>query len=214
MSVATGNPAKDWTFFRHMLNSRDVVMRYAGNGQMIRLFVLLNLLFLAACAPVALTDRITVDAFEYRIGSGDKLKVTTYGEERLSGDFTVNSAGAIAFPLVGDVMAKGKTLSEFSAQLRTTLGSEYVRNPQVSVEIVNFRPVYVLGEVAKPGEFAYNERMSVFALVAKAGGYTYRANQDFAYIRGEGDSDERAVRLGSATAVQPGDTIRIPERRF
>ena len=101
---------------------------------MIRFFVLFGLLLSAACSPVVLTDRINVDAFEYRIGSGDKLKVTTYGEERLSGDFTVNSAGAIAFPLVGDVMAKGKTLSEFTAQLRSTLGSEYVRNPQVSVE--------------------------------------------------------------------------------
>lgn len=181
---------------------------------MSRLLLICLLACLSACSPAALSDGATVAAYQYRIGPGDRLKVQTYGEQRLSGEFAVGSDGSIGFPLVGDLVVSGKTLPEFKNELTARLGSEFLRNPQISVEITNFRPVYVLGEVAKPGEFSYNERMSVFALVAKAGGFTYRANQKFAYIRHEDGTDEQAVRLSSATAVQPGDTVRIPERSF
>ena len=80
--------------------------------------------------------------------------------------------------------------------------------------MINLRPVYILGEVQKPGEFPYADRMSVYALVAKAGGFTYRAHQGYVYVRGENEANERAVRLTSGTAIQPGDTVRVPERHF
>jgi len=169
---------------------------------------------LAGCTPSGLAERPAVGSFAYRIGPGDRLRIATYGEDRLTGEFTVTAQGAIAFPLLGEVAAEGRTVSEFTALLQRRLGSEYMRNPQVSVEMVNFRPVYILGEVTRPGEFPYGERLSVYALVAKAGGFTYRANQGYALIRSENEPGERAVRLTSATAVQPGDTIRIPERTF
>lgn len=181
---------------------------------MIRQLALSLLLLLGACAPSTLVDRASVGVYEYRIGAGDRLRVTTYGEDRLTGEFAVSSNGAVAFPLLGPVQAAGKSLPDFSAELQHRLASEFMRNPRVSVEMINFRPVYILGEVQRPGEFAYGERMSVFALVAKAGGFTYRANESYAYIRAEDEAAERAVRLSSATSVQPGDTIRIPERSF
>ncbi len=177
-------------------------------------FVLFSLLLLGACAPANLADRASVGAYEYRIGTGDRLHVTTYGEDRLTGDFGVGPQGEVAFPLLGPVQAAGKTLAEFNAELQRRLASEFMRNPRVAVEMINFRPVYILGEVQRPGEFPYGERMSVYALVAKAGGFTYRASEKYAYIRSENETAERAVRLTSATAVQPGDTIRIPERNF
>lgn len=172
------------------------------------------LLVLSGCAPSTLAERPAVGTFAYRIGPGDRLRVATYGEERLTGEFTVTAQGAIAFPLLGEVPAEGRTVGELTAVLKRRLASEYMRDPRVAVEIVNFRPVYILGEVSRPGEFAYGERLSVFALVAKAGGFTYRANQGYALIRSENEVAERPVRLSSATAVQPGDTIRIPERLF
>lgn len=181
---------------------------------MIRLLLISLLLCLSSCAPASLSEGLAVGAYQYRIGTADRLKIQTYGEQRLSGEFAVGSDGTISFPLVGAFPASGKTLVEFKNELTARIGSEFLKNPQISIEIVSFRPVYILGEVAKPGEFSYNERMSVFALVAKAGGFTYRANQKYAYIRHEDDSDEAAIRLISATAVQPGDTIRIPERSF
>lgn len=181
---------------------------------MTRLFILLLLLTTAACARVEMTDAPTVGTYVYRIGAGDRLKILTFGEPTLSGEFAVNADGVIAFPLVGDVPAGGKTLTELKGDLLTRLGTRYLRDPQISVEMVNFRPVYILGEVAKPGEFSYSERMSVFALVAKAGGFTYRADQSYVLIRRENETEEKAIRLTSATAVQPGDTVRIPDRVF
>ncbi len=172
------------------------------------------LLVTGACTPKELATRATVGNYVYQIGPGDRVKVTTYGEDRLTGEFTVNSAGAISFPLLGTVPVAGKTLPEFNADLQQRLASGFMKNPQVAVEMLTFRPVYILGEVQRPGEFPYGERLSIYALVAKAGGFTYRANQKFAYVRGENETAERAVRLTSATAVQPGDTIRIPERTF
>lgn len=184
-------------------------------GLSVRLLASLGpLSLLAACAPAELAERAPVGTFEYRLGAGDRLRVATYGEERLTGDFTVNAAGAVAFPLLGPVPASGRTVAQFNADLQSRLASQFMRNPQVTVEMVNFRPVYILGEVQRPGEFPFAERLSVYALVAKAGGFTYRASQGYVYVRGEGETQERAVRLSSATAVQPGDTIRIPERTF
>lgn len=171
-------------------------------------------LAVAGCTPSGLADRPAVGTFVYRIGPGDRLRIATYGEDRLTGEFTVTATGAIAFPLLGEVPAEGRTIGEFTDLLQRRLASEYMRNPRVAVEMVNFRPVYILGEVTRPGEFAYGERLSVFALVARAGGFTYRANQGYALIRSENETVERPVRLSSATAVQPGDTIRIPERVF
>ncbi|WP_246156044.1 polysaccharide biosynthesis/export family protein [Sphingorhabdus profundilacus] len=181
---------------------------------MTRFFIALLLILTGACTPVAMMEGPSVANYVYRIGSGDRLKIQTFGESTLSGEFAVNAEGSIAFPLVGDVMAGGKTVTEFKEDLTNKLGSQYLRNPRISVEMVNFRPVYILGEVAKPGEFNYSERMSVFALVAKAGGFTYRANQSYAYIRREDETEEKAIKLTSATAVQPGDTVRIPDRVF
>lgn len=179
-----------------------------------RRIVLAAALLLGACTPPPLADRDPVGRYAYTLGAGDKLKIATYGEPSLTGEFAVNSDGKVSFPLLGDIDAGGKTLAAFRENLLLRLGTKLLRDPQVSVEMINFRPVYVLGEVAKPGEFPYGERMSVFALVAKAGGFTYRANQSYVYIRGESETEERAIRLSSATAVHPGDTIRIPERTF
>lgn len=179
-----------------------------------RLLAVALLLLVGACSPVSLSDRPVVGTYEYRLGSGDKMKVTTYGEARLSGEFAVNDQGRLAFPLLGEIDVRGKTLNQFRADLQTRLGTQYLRDPQVSVEMINYRPVYVLGEVARPGEFAYTEKMSIYALVAKAGGFTYRASQSYVLIRSEDETEEHAVRLTSGAAVLPGDTVRIPERKL
>lgn len=145
----------------------------AQEEPMLRHFALaMTLLCAAACTPSNLAERPAVGAFEYRIGPGDRLRIATYGEERLTGEFAVTARGAIAFPLLGEVDAAGRTVSEFTALLQRRLAGEFMRNPQVSIEIANFRPVYILGEVARPGEFPFGERMSVYGLVAKAGGFT------------------------------------------
>ncbi len=149
----------------------------------------------------------------YQLGIGDKLKVTVFGEENLSGPGEVNAAGNVSLPLVGEVPAKGKSIEEFRASVAARLSDGYLKNPKVTVEITNYRPIYIHGEVKSGGEFPYKTGLKMRDAIATAGGYTYRADESYLLVAREG---EEAQRLGmpSEADVLPGDNIRIPERFF
>jgi polysaccharide export outer membrane protein len=164
----------------------------------------------SAEAPPHRTGSPTPD---YRLGPADQLRITVFNEPGLTGQFVVGSQGTIAYPLVGDIRAAGLTVAEFTESLRTAL-SQYLRSPSVSVEVANYRPFFILGEVARPGTYPYAVDLTVLNAVATAGGFTYRANQRRVYIRHASESDEHAYPLTPSTPVLPGDTIRIGERLF
>tara|TARA_R100000322_G_scaffold99519_5_gene62965 strand:+ start:27657 stop:28166 length:510 start_codon:yes stop_codon:yes gene_type:complete len=150
---------------------------------------------------------------DYELGSGDKLRVIVFGELDLSGEFDVSGSGTVALPLIGQVRARGLTLSEFEDAVETKLRDGYLTNPRVSVEVMNYRPFYIYGEVAEPGQYPYTSSMTALNAVAVAGGYTYRANQNVVYItRGEGN--EVSYPASQAVKVLPGDVVRVPERFF
>ena len=111
---------------------------------------------LAACTakPVAIEQPYlpTTSNQPYRINTGDKIKIVTFGEERLTGEFLVHGDGRITFPLFGDVPARGLTVAELVAGLTGRLAPDYVRDPQMTAEVISFQPVYILGEVARPGQ--------------------------------------------------------------
>ncbi len=153
-------------------------------------------------------------ASTYRLGVGDQLRVVTFDEPTLSGDFAVNSAGAISFPLVGDVKAANLTSDQVAAELTRKLADGYLKAPKVSIEVIGFRPIYVLGEVNKPGEYPYAPGMTVMTAVATAQGFTYRAEEKHVLIRAENQAVPRRVQLGGTVLVEPGDVIRVGERYF
>lgn len=149
----------------------------------------------------------------YRLGVGDKLKVSVFGEENLSGQFEVNAFGQVSMPLIGEMPAKGLALNEFRDRVVHRLTEGYLKNPKVAVEILNYRPIFVHGEVKSGGEFQFKNGISLRDAVAMAGGYSYRANQSYLYIGREGEPDI-AVQMPADIPVLPGDNIRIPERFF
>lgn len=152
-------------------------------------------------------------ALDYRLGSGDKLRLIVFGESELSGDFDVSGGGRVSLPLIGQIDAEGLTLSQFEAAVIAKLQDGYLNNPRVSAEVLNYRPFYIYGEVGSPGQYPYTSGMTLLNAVAVAGGYTYRANQERAFItRGEGA--EVAYPASQAVKVLPGDVVRIPERFF
>ena len=150
----------------------------------------------------------------YRLGAGDKIRLITYGEESLSGDFEVSGAGTIALPLIGEIKAMGLTPSELQASISNALRGGYLKDPRVSVEVSTFRPFYILGEVNKPGEYPYASGLTVMNAVAMANGFTYRANTRKVIVRHGEESSDKEYPLNSSIPVAPGDTIRIKERLF
>lgn len=190
------------------------------------LLVLTTLVLAGACAstPTAATPSTAPILPEagaepslppaYRLGSGDQLRVIVFGEEDLSGEFFVDGAGQVSLPLVGEVPAAGKTLAEFRAELEARLADGYLNDPRVSAEVLNYRPFYILGEVEEAGEYPYTDGLTVMNAVARAGGFTYRANTRVVFIRRADTNAEQEVPLTSTLRVMPGDTIRIAERFF
>ena len=176
---------------------------------------------LASCAgpklvepgsPAAVQAERAVE--EYTLGARDKVRILVFNEPTLSGEFTVNSAGALSLPLIGDVPAVGKTIGALKTQIETGLANGYLREPKVSIDVLSFRPFYILGEVSKPGEYPFSSGLTVLNAVATAEGFSYRADKRVVHIRRAGTVQEQSFRLTPDLAVQPGDTLRIGERYF
>ncbi|MDB5447712.1 MAG: periplasmic protein involved in polysaccharide export [Phenylobacterium sp.] len=151
---------------------------------------------------------------DYRLGSSDKIRVITFGEEALTGEFFIGGSGKVSMPLIGEVQAAGMTIPEFQQEVETALKNGYLKEPHVSVEVLTYRPFYILGEVQKPGEYPYSNGLTVLNAVATANGFTYRANTKRVYIKRVDTGAEQEFPLTSSTPVAPGDTIRIAERFF
>lgn len=154
------------------------------------------------------------DASAYLLGSADKLRINVFGHPDLSGEFEVDGTGAISLPLIGQIKAEGLSSSSLEKTISTSLAEGYILNPRVSVEVINYRPFYILGEVGVPGEYPYTNGLTVQNAVAAAGGYTYRADKKVVFIKSIEAEGEVKYDLTPSTVVKPGDTIRIKERVF
>lgn len=183
---------------------------------------LLLFLALTACASIqpqviGQGDRYGAKASadaDYALGVGDRIRITVYREDTLSGDYQVNPSGNVALPLVGQVKALGETTASLGAAIRMKLADGYLVDPRLSVEIATYRPVFVLGEVRTPGQYPYQPGLTVLNAIASAGGFTPRAEKRVIYIRQPGANDEKAYRLRPGLMTRPGDTIRLGERLF
>ncbi len=154
------------------------------------------------------------EGYEYRLGAADKVRITVFGEQDLTGEFLVSGAGRISMPLIGEVPAVGLTVAELQTAIEAKLADGYMKMPRVSAEVLNYRPFYILGEVKKPGEYPYTNKLTVLKAVATAEGFTYRANTRRVFIKRAEAADEAEFPLNQETEVEPGDTIRIAERFF
>ncbi len=150
----------------------------------------------------------------YRLGSGDSVKVTVFGQEDLSGEFEVDGGGRLSLPLIRHVQAAGLTLAELENAITNKLKPDFLKNPRVSVEVLNYRPFYILGEVKNPGSYPFVNGMTVINAVVLAGGYTYRARENRVLIMRASDPERKSVPADHGTAVLPGDVIEVPERFF
>ncbi|WP_422027210.1 polysaccharide biosynthesis/export family protein [Pyruvatibacter mobilis] len=174
-----------------------------------------SLVVLIGGAAAQTADRLSRD-IEYQLDAGDRVRVIVFNEPDLSGEFEVDGTGVVSLPLIGKVSARGLTARDFEDAIATALLDGYLKDPRVSIEVLNFRPFYIIGEVENGGEYDYVPDMTVLNAVALAGGYTYRADDRRVYITQAGANSEVEVRLDEGAGIQvlPGDIIRVPERFF
>jgi polysaccharide export outer membrane protein len=166
---------------------------------------------LSGCA----TPQPQIDAaFEapYTLDSGDRLRLTVFGQESLSNTYSVDAAGKIAVPLIGSVEARGRTTEELARAVSARLRQGYLREPHVAVEIETYRPFFVLGEVTAAGQYAYVSGMTVETAVAIAGGFSPRARKSTAEISRVVNGQVVRATVPTSYPVRPGDTINIAER--
>lgn len=192
----------------------------AGPGISARVRVLGPMLLVAAglgaCNPGAgLPPLPRSDSRDYLLGPGDRVRIITFGDQQLTGEFRVNDSGFIAIPLLGNVEAAGLTPRELERRVEAALTqAKLFKNPSVSVEVVAYRPIFVLGEVSKPGQYPYQPGMTAVAAVAIAGGFTYRAVTDvFSVVRTTNGRSVEA-RAYRQSVLQPGDVLTVYERVF
>ena len=196
-------------------------MRFSNRAYVSRLSLLLmSALALSGCAdgvgvpaPNYATSEAQTLSRAYRLDVGDKLRVVVFGEANLSGETEVGTLGTVDIPLVGDIPAKGKTVSQFRRAVIAKLSNGYLKNPKVTVEVLNYRPIYVHGEVKTGGEFPYRTGVRMRDVIATAGGYTYRANKSVVFLERDGHPPYR-ITMPTDMPVLPGDNIRVPERFF
>lgn len=155
------------------------------------------------------------NANAYTLGPSDVIKLTVYGEDNLTGQYTVDRRGMVTIPLVGDVPAQD--LSKEQLQVKITeimVRGGYLKNPRVTVDIVSMRPFYILGEVKNPGSYTWQPTLDVFKAIATAGGYTPRAAQGRILIDRGIAQDKQRYNATEDTPVLPGDSITVRERIF
>jgi polysaccharide export outer membrane protein len=150
----------------------------------------------------------------YRLDAGDKLRVVVYGQEGLTNTYAIDAGGSITMPLIGLVPARGRTPAGVAAEISGKLRHGYIRDPSVAVEIEAYRPFFILGEVAAPGQYPYVPNMSVESAVAIAGGFSPRTQRDRVTLTHTDSSGSMRVAVPLGTALSPGDTVLVGERWF
>lgn len=202
-------------------------MNLESSKKMSRILSLIILGLICACAsdnaqapqPETTTasapnNPISAATSDYVLGPGDRLKITVFGQQELSGEFLVSSGGTIDLPLIGETQASGRSASQFAIAVENGLRGDYLKDPNVNVQVVQFRPYYILGEVNRPGEYPFIDGLTVVKAIAVAGGYTYRANRSRVFIKKAMSAVENSVSGPETTMITPGDTVRVPERFF
>lgn len=177
-------------------------------------------IFLSACATKATVvssgDRyiapITTEA--YKLGSGDRIRLTVFREPTLSGEFQISAQGKLPLSVAGEIDVGGLTTEQVARAAEAKLGGGFIRDPRVSVEVLAYRPYFILGEVGQAGQYPYIPGLTVTSAVATARGYTPRSQRTVVFIRRESEAAEIAYRATPDLRIYPGDTIRVAERWF
>lgn len=191
-------------------------MARAGLKRCILLAVATMAVGLSGCASYRPAPKVFHEATiqPYRLDSGDRLRVTVFEQANLTNTYTVDQAGYIAFPLIGQVPARGATLPQLEGAIAQKLKQGFLRDPDVSIEVDRYRSIFIIGQVGQPGQFSYVPGMTIMNAVAVAGGFTSRANQRDVDVTRKINGQIITGRVPITDPILAGDTIHVRERLF
>jgi polysaccharide biosynthesis/export protein len=181
-----------------------------------RALILITLSLLTGCSgslgklPDLGPDVVT----PYVLGAGDTLQITVYDQADLTGSYRISDSGFVAMPIVGAIPAQGLTLDQLQKRLTERLDAKAVKSPDITLQVTEYRPFFILGEVKNPGSYPYVPNITVLTAVAIAGGFTFRASQDEVSVTRQAGGKAREAKASRAARVLPGDTIYVFERHF
>ena len=190
-----------------------------------------TVLFLVLSLAVA-QDSSIGERTNYVVGPGDVLTVHVFYEPQLSGNFRVENDGQFGYPFLGRVNAAGKTVGAIATLLKERLSDGYLRNPQVTVDVEQFRSqsVFVMGEVRTPGKYILSGSITLLDALAQSGSPTPAAGSEILILHpktmsygptlpNQRDADVTRVnlreiedgRLSRNLTIRDGDTIFVPK---
>jgi polysaccharide export outer membrane protein len=172
--------------------------------------------FLHAVAMASASGQTVNSVPQYQLGSGDRLSVVFFGKHvgDLSGEYEIDGAGLIPMPLVGSIRIQGMTVAEAEAAIKAAYKPDYVKEPRISIQVLNYRPFYIMGQVTSPGSYPYVNGISVLEAVVIAGGFTKRAKESKMQIIRGTDASRTKQEATPDTIILPGDVIEVPQRYF
>lgn len=155
------------------------------------------------------------DSAQYRLASGDVIRIIVYGESDLSVEkLRLTDAGTFSYPFIGEVKAQGKTSAEIEQLIVTELKGDYLVDPRVSVSILEYREFFISGEVKTPGGYPFQPGLTLRRAVALAGGLTERASVNRISIIRDNNGTRSNAAATLDTLLKPGDTITIDQGFF
>jgi polysaccharide export outer membrane protein len=170
---------------------------------------------LGAVETGAIVSEIPAEsAGPYQLDTGDKLRIFVYGQPNLSRGYTVEHDGTVSVPLIGRIRARGRTAKQLEGSIAAALGSDFIRDPQVSVDVLQNRPFFILGEVKTAGQYAYVSGMTVETAIAIAGGYSERASDRSFRLTRQINGSVQTSEVPATFVLRPGDTVTVYERYF
>jgi protein involved in polysaccharide export with SLBB domain len=167
---------------------------------------------LASCTPPPVIPPSATAPWP--LGPGDRLRIIVFDQNQLGGEFAVDQDGSVSLPLIGRLKVAGLLPVQAERLITERLSAGLVKNPKVNIDVIHYRPVFVYGEVTRPGAYEPTGNLVVVGAVSLAGGFTYRAQTDAMTIIRAGDPDHQSIPVGETTPVGPGDVIYVPERWF
>jgi len=172
-------------------------------------WLILGLGSASAQEPISATTGASPLSAPYSLGPGDEIRVSVFNEPDLGVQQRVGADGSISVPLVGDINANGMSPQDLARALQDRFRGGFLRNPQVSVAIVTYRPFFIIGEVNNAGAFPYSPNLTIGRAIAIAGGFSRRASRGEVYVKRQGELTERAYPTSASLSLSPGDTIRV-----